>query len=90
MPCLKCKIETYSQAAHLKNLGRGIKGNDNHVAPLCCQRVGIIGCHAGLDQHLETRYWDENLDRAIQTMKTVYDYFLLKDYDKGEQLIRGF
>lgn len=54
LPCAKCGIEGYSQAAH-SNLwehgkGRGMKSDDRFVFPLCCTRPGVLGCHAEHDQ----------------------------------------
>lgn len=51
LPCMKCGIEGYTQAAHM-NLGKGggIKASDAALAALCSDRPGIPGCHALLDQ----------------------------------------
>jgi hypothetical protein len=51
LPCMKCGIEGYTQAAHM-NLGKGgaIKASDAALAALCCDRVGVRGCHSLLDQ----------------------------------------
>ena len=51
LPCIKCGIEGYSQAAHGPTLGRGIKASDRDAFPLCCTRPGVIGCHAEFDQY---------------------------------------
>jgi hypothetical protein len=51
LPCMKCGIEGHTQAAHM-NLGKGggIKASDAALAALCCDRPGVRGCHALLDQ----------------------------------------
>lgn len=51
LPCMKCGIEGYTQAAHM-NLGKGgaIKASDAALAALCADRPGVRGCHALLDQ----------------------------------------
>lgn len=51
LPCMKCGIEGYTQAAHM-NLGKGggIKASDAALAALCGDRPGMRGCHALLDQ----------------------------------------
>jgi hypothetical protein len=51
LPCMKCGIEGYTQAAHT-NLGKGgaIKASDAAIAALCCDRPGVRGCHTLLDQ----------------------------------------
>jgi hypothetical protein len=56
LPCVRCWIEGYTQAAHLGGLmqgkGRGLKVSDAHLAALCGPRVGVIGCHQTVDQYL--------------------------------------
>jgi hypothetical protein len=51
LPCMKCGVWGYTQAAHT-NLGKGggIKASDAAIAALCCDRLGVRGCHALLDQ----------------------------------------
>lgn len=90
MPCMKCKIEGYSQAAHLEKGGTGIKGHDSTCAPLCCARPNEQGCHIKLDQHLEPHYWKEMLARMIETQRRAYKLWKAGDKDKAEELIRGF
>ncbi|HKR45463.1 MAG TPA: hypothetical protein VJU59_38310 [Paraburkholderia sp.] len=48
---MNCGVEKYTQAAHM-NLGKGqgIKASDAALAALCCDRPGMRGCHALLDQ----------------------------------------
>lgn len=76
LPCLVCKVEGRSQAAHLGKGGRGIKGHDSECAPLCHSKFNqgmlVDGCHVELDQHKRPRYWDENLTRAKETMTMAY------------------
>ncbi len=49
LPCVGCGIEGYSQAAHVRGLGLGIKASDHECVPLCCARPGVPGCHAEYD-----------------------------------------
>lgn len=53
LPCAACRLENYSQAAHLNlaalGKGRGLKVSDALTVPLCCTRPGLIGCHVRLD-----------------------------------------
>jgi hypothetical protein len=51
LPCMKCGVWGYTQAAHM-NLGKGggIKATDAALAALCCDRLGVRGCHSLLDQ----------------------------------------
>ena len=51
LPCIKCGIEGYSQAAHGPTMGRGIKASDMYTFPLCCTRPGVVGCHVEFDQY---------------------------------------
>ena len=54
LPCIACRIEGYSQAAH-PNHGRGLgqKASDLDCFPLCASRPGHMGCHAMHDQLVE-------------------------------------
>lgn len=60
LPCMSCRIEGYSQAAH-PNQGRGLgqKATDLDTFALCCVRPGHMGCHQMhdllLDMKLEQR-----------------------------------
>lgn len=44
----------HSQAAHSNLIrhgkGRGLKANDAATFPLCCTRIGDVGCHVRHDQ----------------------------------------
>jgi hypothetical protein len=51
LPCVSCGIDGYSQAAHPPPTGKGIKEDDRECFPLCCARVGNMGCHAAFDQY---------------------------------------
>lgn len=45
-PCFACGVEGYSQCAHEEyGKGRGTKTDDRRSFPLCCTRLGVIGCH---------------------------------------------
>lgn len=52
LPCSRCGIQGYSQAAH-PNTGKtkGRKADDRECFPLCCDRLGVVGCHFMFDQH---------------------------------------
>lgn len=77
LPCMQCKIESYSQAAHLGGLahgkGKGCKACDSTCRPLCCDRPGVTGCHTKLDQHKEGRLSEEQIEQALQM--PLYDLF---------------
>lgn len=51
LPCVVCGIAGYSQAAHA-NTGKGmaLKACDSQLFPACCDRPGVRGCHAQIDQ----------------------------------------
>lgn len=53
LACACCGLEKHSQAAHLNLLalgkGMGLKASDALTIPLCCTRIGAIGCHVRLD-----------------------------------------
>lgn len=57
LPCVRCGIEGYSQAAHGNSLhfgkGRGLKSSDAALFPLCCNRPGTQGCHERHDQYID-------------------------------------
>ncbi len=95
LPCLVCKIEGRSQAAHLGKGGRGIKGHDYECAPLCHSKFNewgqlVNGCHSELDQYKRVRYWDENLLRAKQTMTQAYYLWKEGRFDEAEIIVRAF
>jgi hypothetical protein len=51
LPCMNCGVERYTQAAHGNtNKGGGLKASDAAIAALCCDRPGVRGCHAMMDQ----------------------------------------
>lgn len=56
MPCFSCGIDGYSQVAHsnLSKHGKGgaQKASDYATFPLCCERLGVVGCHSMFDQGL--------------------------------------
>lgn len=51
LPCIRCGIAGYSQAAH-PNTGKGAgsKTDDRLCFPLCAPRLGEPGCHSRFDQ----------------------------------------
>jgi hypothetical protein len=52
MPCKACGIQGYSQAAHPNHgKGMGIKTDDRACFALCCDRVGVSGCHSKWDRY---------------------------------------
>jgi hypothetical protein len=56
LPCACCGIHGYSQAAHSNRStdGKGgmLKADWRKVFPLCCTRVGEVGCHVRHDQFI--------------------------------------
>lgn len=52
MPCMNCRINDNSQAAH-PNTGKakGMKADDRLCFPLCAVRFNAPGCHYLFDQH---------------------------------------
>lgn len=44
--CFGCGVSGYSQCAH-EEAGKGLalKSDDRRSFPLCCTRMGIVGCH---------------------------------------------
>jgi len=57
LPCARCGIESFSQAAHSNRhqdgKGAGLKANYLATFPLCCDRPGIVGCHYKHDQCID-------------------------------------
>ncbi|WP_146177563.1 hypothetical protein [Glaciimonas sp. PCH181] len=57
LPCARCGIETFSQAAHSNRYqdGKGARLKADYLAtfPLCCDRPGIVGCHYKHDQCID-------------------------------------
>lgn len=57
LPCARCGIELFSQAAHSNRhqdgKGAGLKANYLATFPLCCDRPGIVGCHYKHDQCID-------------------------------------
>ena len=52
MPCKACGVQGYSQAAHPNSgKGLGIKTSDLDCFALCCDRVGVPGCHGRFDRY---------------------------------------
>lgn len=51
LPCIRCGIQGYSQAAHPNTgKGAGTKADDRDCFPLCADRPGMRGCHSLFDQ----------------------------------------
>lgn len=51
LPCMNCGVERYTQAAHANyGMAGALKASDAALAALCCDRPGVRGCHAMLDQ----------------------------------------
>lgn len=83
LPCVNCGLEGSSQAAHSNDWkhgkGRGMKSTDSAIFPLCCDRVGVRGCHYKFDQYLlfsndESKYWEAPwiADTYIKLMELGY------------------
>ena len=51
LPCIRCGIQGYSQAAHPPPTGKGRKEDDRKCFPLCCTRPDNPGCHFQFDQY---------------------------------------
>lgn len=66
LPCMVCRIEGYTQAAH-PNRGRGLgqKASDLDCFPLCATRPGHMGHHAEHDMLVEMTL-DERRAREAQ------------------------
>ena len=51
LPCVICRVPGYTQAAHgSEGKGMALKACDLTLFPACCDRPGVQGCHAKLDQ----------------------------------------
>lgn len=78
MPCVNCGLQGYSQHAH-ENTGKakGMKVCDLRAMPLCCTRVGVLGCHAEFDQYKLFSTKQEHVDKGRewveQTQREVYE-----------------
>lgn len=72
LPCARCGVLKYSQAAHPNGQGKGmgIKACDSLVFPLCCVRPIVLGCHYLLDQHLLGGRAEEQVLEARWTAST--------------------
>lgn len=73
LPCVRCNIAGYSQAAHPPATGKGIKQDDRLAVPLCCARPGIPGCHFLNDQyklraHAETVAYVKEMARQVRAV----------------------
>lgn len=55
MPCKRCHVQGFSQAAHPPCTGKAIKQDDRLCVPLCTTRAGpngaIEGCHPKADNY---------------------------------------
>ena len=85
LPCANCGLEDSSQCCHangyLFGKSRGKKSSDIASFPLCCDRLGILGCHSHHDRLIgitreeaaerETRY-------ILQTILTLANAGKLK------------
>lgn len=75
LPCAKCNVQGYSQAAHANGYtwgkGRGMKSTDAAIFPLCCTRPGVEGCHSRHDQYRDvTKQTRDNVE-ALYIAKTL-------------------
>jgi len=55
-PCKACRIQGYSQAAHVPSDAKGMKQDDRETFPLCCIHPGpngrlVDGCHVDFDRY---------------------------------------
>ena len=60
LPCVRCGVWGYTQAAHMGGLAHGKGGrtkvSDARTAALCGPRTGIPGCHAEVGDGLDGGY----------------------------------
>ncbi len=52
LPCIRCGVWGYSQAAHPPPTAKGRKESDLECFPLCAARAGKMGCHQAFDQYI--------------------------------------
>lgn len=76
LPCIRCKVQGLSQAAHMKLYGQGaraMKVCDTQCRPLCADRPSVVGCHTKLDQHKDD-YWTK--ERVLKALGIpLYEYW---------------
>lgn len=54
LPCYRCGIEGFSQAAHAdEGKGMGLKTDDLTCYPLCGQRINDAGCHEYVGRQMD-------------------------------------
>lgn len=87
LPCMKCKIEGYSQAAHFEKGGMGYKGGDDSCRPLCCARPHVDGCHIELDQNKDD-FWLEGREAALSM--PVYSLWKQGRLDEAASMMEAF
>lgn len=60
LPCAQCGLRSHSQAAHSNRgadgKGGGLKADFRKTFPLCCTRIGDVGCHVRHDQYIGIDY----------------------------------
>lgn len=76
MPCARCQLAGYSQAAHPPPSGKGIKADDRECIPLCTLHPGargrlVKGCHEKFDQYelmpkTKARAWALRIAKGVR------------------------
>ena len=69
LPCMMCQ-RTDVQAAHIRTgngAGVGLKSGDDCVVPLC------VECHRVQHSTSEKKFWGDNLDKAQNLAKRLYE-----------------
>lgn len=76
LPCIRCKREGASQAAHM-NRGKGLslKASDNKTFPLCATGSWGEGCHVAYDQY---RLGDKHASAEMGQRWAIDTYTTLK------------
>lgn len=75
LDCVECGISGYSQCAHSnshvfgKSMGK--KSSDLASFPLCCTRIGEVGCHVKHDQCIGMTREEAAAKETIYIMDTL-------------------
>lgn len=69
--CIRCGVQLFSQAAHPNGgRGKGQKASDLDCFPLCCTRLGILGCHAEHDRLIGMTLDERRDSEVLYTART--------------------
>lgn len=74
LPCASCSLEGHSQAAHIGRSGLSLKEGDNLTLPMCCQRIGVNGCHSDSEKR-EKVYFERygGVEKAKELANFIYE-----------------